>query len=766
MGGQVTVRLNLNSSGYSAEMTKAQKAMQSFSAATSAMGHGTVSQMQAASAAIRVLEGGMTGNIRAAERFISTLPGVGKALQAAFPLVGGIALAGVFVKIADEAAKAIQKVNQAEQQISNSFRTLNLSGQTANDMLAIANDRLENEISKLQGKPQNNLAIAIDEARLAADKMAESLDRDNAKIKELLSQNAVPWWAGFLGKAGTSAVSDTLNAQNQHLADLANQANVLQHQGDQSGADRARAEIEATRQQYLQANARDIAARQANQNLPGGLNQGANISALYGQQGSLYNQVDQQTELKRNVADQAIKQQLDNQKAQQEAAKRAAEAVKQAQELIVQQWRRNLDEQRTTFDNVLVQEGQFWVRRMEESKKGSLSYIAALDEANKAIARMRTENMRGQGEFDKTSAGIYLPGGEGNADLSKGDTGAMKEQGRDTADWLKTLNQGIELHHANADAIAQASIQMELMTGRIGKLDAAQMTATLHEQEYRRAVDAVNQALANAQNLPDGADKRQTIAGLNNQMGQIQTTHVIQSAQDQQSAASQQIIPAMQDAVRVMTQEWTNMAQQIVQIMGRTADSLNDDIAKAVTGQGKKGDFGRTFMQAGQGLVKTGLQSAEGNILKMLHIGGGKAGKPDGSKDNPYHVVPAGSDDANGSAAGGSAAPALGGIMSKLGPFIQPFIPHFASGGDVLANRPSLVGENGPELFMPSSAGRIVPNNKLGGGGDTHVYHIDARGSNDPAAVHAAVARALPHAVSGSVQAVHQSNMRSPGGRR
>jgi hypothetical protein len=104
--------------------------------------------------------------------------------------------------------------------------------------------------------------------------------------------------------------------------------------------------------------------------------------------------------------------------------------------------------------------------------------------------------------------------------------------------------------------------------------------------------------------------------------------------------------------------------------------------------------------------------------------------------------------------------------MGKLGPFIQPFIPHFAAGGDVLANRPSLVGENGPELFMPSSAGRIVPNYKLGGGGDTHVYHIDARGSNDPAAVHAAVARALPHAVSGSVQAVHQSNMRSPGGRR
>ena len=58
--GNVTVRLNLNSTGYSAEMAKAQRTMQSFTSATAAMGHGTVSQMQAASAAIRVLEGGMT----------------------------------------------------------------------------------------------------------------------------------------------------------------------------------------------------------------------------------------------------------------------------------------------------------------------------------------------------------------------------------------------------------------------------------------------------------------------------------------------------------------------------------------------------------------------------------------------------------------------------------------------------------------------------------------------------------------------------------
>src|ERR1700679_2847231 len=100
--GEVTVRLNLNKDGYSAGMTAARQQAQALAKAVENVATTTVSEMQAASATIRVLEGGMTGNIRAAERFISTIPGVGAALQVAFPVVGGIALAGVFVRIGEE----------------------------------------------------------------------------------------------------------------------------------------------------------------------------------------------------------------------------------------------------------------------------------------------------------------------------------------------------------------------------------------------------------------------------------------------------------------------------------------------------------------------------------------------------------------------------------------------------------------------------------------------------------------------------------------
>ena len=58
----------------------------------------------------------------------------------------------------------------------------------------------------------------------------------------------------------------------------------------------------------------------------------------------------------------------------------------------------------------------------------------------------------------------------------------------------------------------------------------------------------------------------------------------------------------------------------------------------------------------------------------------------------------------------------------------------FAAGGQVMADAPIMVGERGPELFVPRSAGTIVPHNALGasagssqGGGSTMVtYNIQA----------------------------------------
>jgi len=52
-----------------------------------------------------------------------------------------------------------------------------------------------------------------------------------------------------------------------------------------------------------------------------------------------------------------------------------------------------------------------------------------------------------------------------------------------------------------------------------------------------------------------------------------------------------------------------------------------------------------------------------------------------------------------------------------------------ASGKGAIMNQPYLVGERGPELFVPRGNGTIVPNHQTGMGGNI-VVNVDASGSS------------------------------------
>jgi len=58
---------------------------------------------------------------------------------------------------------------------------------------------------------------------------------------------------------------------------------------------------------------------------------------------------------------------------------------------------------------------------------------------------------------------------------------------------------------------------------------------------------------------------------------------------------------------------------------------------------------------------------------------------------------------------------------------VSGLIPR-ANGGPVGAGQPYLVGERGPELFVPGAKGNIVPNNAMGG--SNIVVNVDASGSS------------------------------------
>ena len=64
---------------------------------------------------------------------------------------------------------------------------------------------------------------------------------------------------------------------------------------------------------------------------------------------------------------------------------------------------------------------------------------------------------------------------------------------------------------------------------------------------------------------------------------------------------------------------------------------------------------------------------------------------------------------------------------------VQGTVMAAANGGPVGMRKPYLVGERGPELFVPNQSGNIIPNHDLagvGGGGTNIVVNVDASGSN------------------------------------
>jgi hypothetical protein len=53
-----------------------------------------------------------------------------------------------------------------------------------------------------------------------------------------------------------------------------------------------------------------------------------------------------------------------------------------------------------------------------------------------------------------------------------------------------------------------------------------------------------------------------------------------------------------------------------------------------------------------------------------------------------------------------------------------------ANGGPVSSGQMYMVGERGPELFVPGRSGSIVPNDKMGGGESSIVVNVDAKGTS------------------------------------
>ena len=86
---------------------------------------------------------------------------------------------------------------------------------------------------------------------------------------------------------------------------------------------------------------------------------------------------------------------------------------------------------------------------------------------------------------------------------------------------------------------------------------------------------------------------------------------------------------------------------------------------------------------------------------------------------------------------GGSGGGGIGGGVLGLGSLIGSIfgLPGRATGGPVSPGRPYLVGERGPELFVPTSAGQVDAGSGSGGGGravNVSIRVVSPEGSSSP----------------------------------
>lgn len=179
---------------------------------------------------------------------------------------------------------------------------------------------------------------------------------------------------------------------------------------------------------------------------------------------------------------------------------------------------------------------------------------------------------------------------------------------------------------------------------------------------------------------------------------------------EQNASPGQKYLKELNDGIRDIDDTIQNME---VENLKKLEDFLAGSLAKTL---GLSGALGDVVTQ----LIRIGLQREIIEPIANLLFGGG--GWNSGGIVSMLGKL-------FGGGGGGSFTPMQGGLTSSM----VDALPHLAAGGPVKANQPIWVGEHGPEPFIPSTSGTIIPNHMATGGGgvvEVHIVageHFDAR---------------------------------------
>ncbi len=661
--GKISINLTAGTAQFNADMDKASAKIREFGS------HG-VSSVQATSAALRTLEGGVTNNLRAAERFLATTLGLGNALKAAFPVFGAIALGGVVFELVGklgEAYKAIVKLQEAPKRIGQEFQAIVQPIRVANDELAVANDRLGNDIAKLQGKPQNGLKLALDEARLSADKLAESLNRDLQEVQKLLEQEQIGSLKGLVtGNAATGDLTSQFKQFREKLTDISIEtSDQLAKTSDQKqqasifeqATNRRKAAIESEtaflKQQLavseqLQSKRNNPASGKVvgviggvaipSNGAPTPADQSARISELKGQIDSLQQLLvnfnlsqanakltGTKTKLEDAASnarlDQPVRDKISELKAQLQQAKSEASAA--GTDPFTEALAKGAGEASKAIADL---NNHLAERKQKGLSLGNISEITALETSialTQLQTKVRDEAEKKQQEMQAGADKIALDIQEENEKRDENLT--ILRQQSDAALALA------DAEKKGAEAVFQAQLKIKLASIKDPSIRLATQIRDEDEHAAKIAgtVAQIDRETAATKRLADavlGGEKAKRQAELDNirnsgaSPDEIEAKIKAQKAQYQlQDAVKLDGLPAsagVQAYFTEMVDEAQSAALQVKQALGSAFDGLNDNLSRILTGQ--KANWGSFLQGLGQQISKMVLQTAEANVAKRL----------------------------------------------------------------------------------------------------------------------------------------------------
>lgn len=375
--------------------------------------------------------------------------------------------------------------------------------------------------------------------------------------------------------------------------------------------------------------------------------------------------------------------------------------------------------------------------------------VAALAPAISALADMMTQKVRGS--FDDANNGIQEFAKALAKNAVEGMIAAVKGFESLVRGLVETANQlliikakltGFFTPDDEKDAV-QLGLAIEGINEQIAKSVALQETqigrnkraAELRQQQLE-AERATLQKLLDAKKESGDLDlidapSFQKFIDIMKQAG-IAIDGITTSTKTLKDTTEQELPSAFESFMNNLKQarsQGEDLQTGLVKLANQGIDGLGQAFTNAITGAQKFSDA-----------IKSMAKSVVDSLIKMLV---------------QKYIVDAAFGAISGAFSGGTTT-STGGGGGGSG------LPTFANGGVATGGRPAIVGERGPELFIPSTTGRVVPNDQLGGGGVVVNQTINVT-TGVQQTVRAEIANLLPQISNAAKSAVADARMRGGG---